>query len=181
MNSLCTPLIIILQEFTIVTKLSSLLYSTNTRKYWKSSGIFHSNHGRGISCDSRQLYEANRTLHSSVTCISKKIHENKTDEWHTAWINPRVPSLGLYPDQDFHPVVYSFHQTYKADKIRSCYLSTGQALFTQKESGGHYLAREKRVDICLPTHNCHKMQPLDKASIWPLKTFYSQEIEIYLR
>jgi hypothetical protein len=44
------------------------------------------------------------------------------------------------------------------------------------------LVREKRVDIiCLPIHNSHKMQPLDKGLIWPPKTFYSQEIEIYLR
>ena len=49
--------------------------------------------------------------HSSVTCISKKIYKYRTDEWHTAWINPRVPSLGVDTERDFHPVVSSFHRT----------------------------------------------------------------------
>jgi hypothetical protein len=53
--------------------------------------------------------------------------------------------------------------------------------------GGHYshtknlevitVAREYHVDIiCLPPHSSHKMQPLDKAFMGPLKTFYCQEI-----
>jgi hypothetical protein len=43
------------------------------------------------------------------------------------------------------------------------------------------LAREKNVDIiCLPPHNSRKMQPLDKAFMGPLKTFYPQEIEMQL-
>ena len=38
------------------------------------------------------------------------------------------------------------------------------------------LARENHVDIiCLPPHNTHKIQPLDKAFMGPLK-FYCQEI-----
>jgi len=44
------------------------------------------------------------------------------------------------------------------------------------------LARENHVDIiCLPTHSSHKMQPFDKAFMEPLKTFYCQEIEKWLR
>ena len=44
------------------------------------------------------------------------------------------------------------------------------------------LARENHVDIiCLPTHSNHKMQPLDKAFMGPLDTFYCQEIEKWLR
>jgi len=87
-----------------------------------------------------------------VTCIFKKIYETRNDEWHRAWINPRmpylwvdterdfhpvvslfhrhtagintrVPFLGVDTERDFHPVVSLFHQTYKADKIRSLYLS----------------------------------------------------------
>jgi hypothetical protein len=34
----------------------------------------------------------------------------------------------------------SFHQTYKVDKRRPCYLCTGWALFTHKEPGGHYFS-----------------------------------------
>ena len=44
------------------------------------------------------------------------------------------------------------------------------------------LARENHVDIiCLPPHSNHKMQPLDKALMGPLKTFYCQEVEKRLR
>ena len=88
-----------------------------------------------------------------VTCISptghlippllpfpRKKHETRNDEWHTAWINPRVPSLGVDTERDLFPVVSSFHQTYKDDKRRSCYLNTGRALFTHEEPGGHYFS-----------------------------------------
>ena len=44
------------------------------------------------------------------------IYETTTDEWHIAWINPRVPSLGVDTKRHFHPVVSSFYQTYKTDK-----------------------------------------------------------------
>ena len=67
-----------------------------------------------------------------------KKNETRSDEWPTAWINPRVPSLGVDTERDIFPVVSSFHQTYKANKRRSYYLSTGRALFTHQEPGGHY-------------------------------------------
>ena len=75
----------------------------------------------------------------SIVFLRKK-YETKTDEWHTAWINPRVPSLGVDTERDFFPVVSSFHQTHKADKRRSYYLSTGPSLFTNQEPGGHYFS-----------------------------------------
>jgi len=44
------------------------------------------------------------------------------------------------------------------------------------------LAWENRVDsICLPPHSSHKTQPLDKAFIGALETFYCQEIGKWLR
>ena len=69
-----------------------------------------------------------------------KKYETRTDEWHTAWINPCVPSLGVDTERDFFPVVSSFHQTHKADKRRSCYLSTGRAIFTNQETGSRYFS-----------------------------------------
>jgi len=43
-------------------------------------------------------------------------------------------------------------------------------------------ARENHVDIiCLQPHSSHKMQPLVKAIMRPLKTFYCQEIGKWLR
>jgi hypothetical protein len=75
--------------------------------------------------------------------ISEKIYKTRTDEWHTAWINPHVPFLGVDTERNFHPVVSSFHQIYTADKIKSLYLSTGRTLFTHKEPGGHYFSLSK--------------------------------------
>lgn len=44
------------------------------------------------------------------------------------------------------------------------------------------LARQNHVIILsLPPHSTHKMQPLDLAFMGPLKTYYSQEIENWLR
>ena len=68
------------------------------------------------------------------------MYETRTVEWHTAWINPRVPSLGVDTERDIHTVVSSFHQTYNAEKKRSCYLGTGRALITHKESGSRYFS-----------------------------------------
>ena len=137
----------------------------------KLSGIFCSNRWMGISCDSRQMHEAKWTIHSSVTYIFKKIYETRTDEWHTALINPRVPSLGVDTEGDFHPMVSSFHQTYRADKIRYCYLSTGWALFTNTRNLEVItLAWEKHVDtfasLLTTVRKCH---PWIKVSSGPWK------------
>ncbi|VEN44176.1 unnamed protein product, partial [Callosobruchus maculatus] len=44
------------------------------------------------------------------------------------------------------------------------------------------LAKENHVTIiCLPPHSTNKMQPLDVAFMSPLKTYYAQEIENWLR
>jgi cellobiose-specific phosphotransferase system component IIB len=59
----------------------------------------------------------------------------------------------------------------------------GRALFTHTRNLEVItLAGENRVDIiCLPPHNSHEMQPLDKAFMGPLVTFYFKEIEKLLR
>lgn len=44
------------------------------------------------------------------------------------------------------------------------------------------MARENYVSIvCLPPHATHKMQPLDVGFMAPLKTYYAQEIETFLK
>lgn len=44
------------------------------------------------------------------------------------------------------------------------------------------MAKENGVDIiCLPPHCTHKMQPLDRSFMFPLKTYYSQAIETWLK
>ena len=73
----------------------------------------------------------------------------------------------------------SFHQTYKADK--RILVLDGQYSQTRNLEVIN-LARENHVDIiCLQPHSSHKMQPLDKAFMGPLKTFCCQEIEKWLR
>jgi hypothetical protein len=47
-------------------------------------------------------------------------------------------------------VVFSFHQTFKADKRRFWYLSTGRALFTHKEPGSHYFSSRESCWHHLP-------------------------------
>ena len=42
-------------------------------------------------------------------------------------------------------------------------------------------AKEQHVAIiCLPAHSSHKMQPLDVAFMHPLKTYYNEEIRMWL-
>ena len=109
----------------------------------QASDIFCSIRRTRISCDSSQLYESYWTLHSSVICISKKICETRSDEWHTAWINPRVSALGVDTERDFLLLVSSFHQTYKNEKKWPFYLTIGRALLTHKEPGRHYFSSRK--------------------------------------
>ena len=43
-------------------------------------------------------------------------------------------------------------------------------------------AQEQNVHIlCFPPHTSHKLQPLDRSFMNPLKTYYSQECSVYLR
>jgi hypothetical protein len=135
----------------------------------------------GISCDSRHLNEPDWTLHSFITCISKIKYATRTDEWHTTWISPHLPSLGVDTEKDFFQWFLHFIKHTKLTKEEPVILVLD----------GHYshtsnleviaLARENNVDIiCLPPHCSHKMQPLDKAFMGPLTTFYCQEMEKWL-
>ena len=156
-NPLCTAFNIILQDFTIATKWRRYCAAQtheNVRIERQTSDIFCSIRRTGISCDNRQLYESNWTLPSSVTAISKKIYETRIDEWLTAWISPRVPSLGVDTERYFHPLVSSFHQAYKDPFIQ---VPAGQYSHTRKLEI-ITLAQENHVDIiCLPPYNNHKL------------------------
>ena len=114
-----TPLNIMRQDLIIAMRPASLLYTQtneNIRIERRAPDVFSSIRRTGISCDSRHLNESKWTLHSPVTCISKKIYETGTDEWRTAWINRRVQFRGVDTERDFHPAVSSFHQAYKTKK-----------------------------------------------------------------
>jgi hypothetical protein len=87
MNLQWTPFNIILQDLRQI----QLHYCTaqthqNIRIERQASDIFSSIRRIGISCDSHYLYESNWTLY--IMCTSKEKYEIRTDEWHTAWINP---------------------------------------------------------------------------------------------
>jgi len=90
-----TNITIVQHKHHYCTAQTSLLYSTNItivqhkhhyckaqthgniRTERQASDIFSSIRRTGIPCDSRQLYESNWTLHSSITCIYKKKKWNK--------------------------------------------------------------------------------------------------------
>ena len=61
----------------------------NIRIERHTSDIFCSNRRTGISCDNRQKCQSKWKINFSVTFISKKIYETRTEEMHTAWINLR--------------------------------------------------------------------------------------------
>jgi len=143
-----------------------------------ASDIFSSIRRTGNSCDSRRWYESNWTLHSSITCISKKKYETRTDECTlpgsihachpSGWIQSEIFSQWFLhfikhtkPTKD-NPVTFVLDGHYSHTR--------NLEVFT--------LARENHVDIiCLPPHSSHKMQHLSKAFMGPLTTFYCQEIE----
>jgi len=79
------------------------------------------------------------------------------------------------------PVVSSFHQIYKANETRPCYLSTGRTTFHTRNLEAFTLARGNQVDIyCLPPHSSHKMQTLDKTFMGPSKHSTAKELKICL-
>jgi hypothetical protein len=96
-NPLCTSFNIIQQHYCTTQTHENIMTER------QASDIFLSIRRSGISCDGHHLYEPNWTLNSSVTCISKKIYETRSDERHTAWIKPRVPSVRVDTEREFHP------------------------------------------------------------------------------
>jgi len=115
--------------------------------------------------------------------LSRKKHETRTDEWHTTWINPHVPSLWVDTKvRIFSQWFLHFIQHTKLTKEDPVILVQNGHYSHTRNMEVITLARENHVDIiCLPPHRSHKMQPLDKAFMGPLKTFYCQEIEKWLR
>ena len=86
----------------------------------------------------------------------KKKYETRTNEWHTAWINPHVPSLGVDRERDFFPVISSFIKYSKPTKedpfllvLDGQYSHTRNLELISSAWGNH-------VDIiCLPPHSSH--------------------------
>jgi len=83
----------------------------------------------------------------------RKKYETRTDEWQTAWINPRMSSIHVDTERDFHPVISSLRQIYTLLVLDGHYSHTRNLeIFT--------LSRDNHVGItCLPSHSSHKMQP----------------------
>ena len=89
--------------------------------------------------------------------------------------------LGVDTDRDFFPVVSSFLKHTKPTKEDLVVLVLDRHYSHTRNLEVITLARENHVDIiCLPPHSSHKMQPLDKTFMGPLKTFYCQETEKWL-
>ena len=93
------------------------------------------------------------------------------------WINPRVPSLGVDAERDFFPMFSSLIKYTKTTKEDSLVLVLDGQYSHTRNLEVISLAQENHVDgICLQPHRSHKIQPLDKDFMGPLKTFYCQEI-----
>jgi len=148
--------------------------------------------------DKRQIFcvqSAERGSLVTVNCMSptgrfippllvfpRKKYETRSDEWHTAWINPRVPSSGWIQSEIFSQWYLHFIKHTKPTKEDSVILVLDGHYSHTRNLEVITLARENDVNIiCLPPHSSHKMQPLAKAFMRPLKTFYCQEIEKWLR
>jgi hypothetical protein len=85
-------------------------------------------------------------------------------------------------EREFFPVVSSFHQTYIANKKDPVILVLDGHYSHTRKLKVITLTRENHVDIiCFPHYSSHKMQTLNKAFMGPLKTFYCQETEKWLR
>jgi hypothetical protein len=132
MNPLCTPFNIILQDFTIATKQTSLLYSAGLK------GVQSADRG---------------SLVTVISCLSPAGHfsppllvfprKYKKQEL----MNDTPPesihachSSGWIQSEIFTQWFLNFIRHTKPTKKRSCYLGTGRALFTHKEPGGHYFS-----------------------------------------
>ena len=143
----------------------------------QASDIFSSIRRTGNNCEIRHLYESNWTVHSSVTSISKKKYETGTDEWHTAWINPRVPSLRVDAERNVSQWFLHFIKHTKPTKEDPVILVLDGHYSHTRNLEVITLVGENLVDICLPPHSSDKMQLSDKAFMGTLKTFYCQETE----
>ena len=153
-------------------------YSCKTLQLWQSRHhYFTAQTHENIKTESKRqissLQSAERgSLVTVVNCVSptgrftppllvfprKNMKQELMNGTPPASIHTCHPSVWLQ-SEIFSPVVPSFHQTYTADKRRSCYLSTGRALSTHTRNLEVItLARENHVDIIgLPSHSSHKM------------------------
>jgi hypothetical protein len=73
----------------------------------QASDIFFTLCKMEISYGSRQIYDSKFDISFlSFLYFQESILKSRTDEWHTAAITTRVPSLGVHPERDFPTVVY---------------------------------------------------------------------------
>jgi hypothetical protein len=116
--------------------------------------------------------------YSSISCISKKKNETRTDEWHTAWINPCLPSHGVHKERYlFQWFLHSIKHTKPTKEDPIILVMDGHYSHTRNMEVIH-LTRQNYIDvICLPPHSSHKIQPLDKTLIGPLKHSTSKKLK----
>ena len=116
-----------------------------------------------ISCDSRHLHESNflRYLHFK----EKNMKHELMNGTPPGSIHACHPS-GWIQSEIFTQWSLHFIKICKADKRKSCYLSTVQALFTHKEPGDHYFILQQPQNVTL-RYNFNGA----------LKTFYCQKLK----
>jgi hypothetical protein len=79
-------------------------------------------------------------------------------------------------------VVETFCVNCEAYSIQSCRSYLGRALLPHTKCRHHrYRPQGRRVCCVFNPHSTHKMQPLDVSFMSPLKSYYGQEIEMWLK
>jgi len=139
---------------------------------------------------SLQSAERNLLWHSSPVWVQlytsffrylyqkKKKYEPRTDEWHTVWINPRVPSLGWIQSEIFSQWFLHFIKHTKPTKEDPVILVLDGHYSHTRNLEVITLARENHVDIIsLPPHSIHKIQLLDKAFLGPWKLSTAKKLK----
>ncbi|XP_069671659.1 uncharacterized protein [Periplaneta americana] len=120
-----------------------------------------------------------------------------------------VPAMFIFPRKNFSPLlmkgappgsIADCHPSgwIQTDLFKKWFLHFVEKVKPTREDpallifDGHYshtrnlqlidCARENNVTlICLPPHSTHKLQPLDRSFIGPLKSYYSEEVRTFLR
>ena len=104
---------------------------------------------RGLLWQSSTVWVQQDTSFLRYLNFQEKIWNKNWWMTHRLDQSTRAIPRGGYRARIF-PTGFLVHQTYKAYKIRSCYLTTGLALFTLQEPGGHYFSSRETCWHHLP-------------------------------
>lgn len=121
-------------------------------------------------------------IRTATDSFPSQKHDTKFNEQCTFRFNMGMSSVGMGTNKYFHSVVCSFYWLYQTNGRCPFFLVLDGHYSHTRNIEVIEMARQNHVSImCLPPHATHKMQPLDVGYMAPLKTYYAQEIETFLR